>query len=362
MICYQQLAGRAAAAIHGRFEALFDGPPTPEAVLALPFETLRGVGLSGAKATSIRDLAEKVEAGLVELDRVAPAARRRGRARARPRPRHRRVDRAHVPHVPAAAGSTCGRSLDFGVRSGFAADVRPRRDADAEAARARGRSVPPYRSLVAWYCWRAVDTDRLGSPASATCTDLSPGLDRRSRRRPSAAATSSGAKPHSASAVSVFAPAAHRQRPAPRRGAAEAGRGRGLRRAVDVDERLARHVVRMRARLRHREHRREAHLVSRRRTRPTRRASSCGTTRRAARLQRGPLRPVHLRGGLEIVEAERADQREQVRVELRLVRRDRHVLAVGRSRTRCRSARRRRAGSCRAGPSPPSRRGRRRCS
>src|SRR5437588_13069351 len=38
MICYQQLAGRAAAAIHGRFVALFDGPPTPEAVLALPME------------------------------------------------------------------------------------------------------------------------------------------------------------------------------------------------------------------------------------------------------------------------------------------------------------------------------------
>src|SRR5258705_8542164 len=71
MICYQQLAGRAAQAIHGRFEALFDGPPTPEAVLALSFETLRGVGLSTAKATSIRDLSEKVETGLVELDKVA---------------------------------------------------------------------------------------------------------------------------------------------------------------------------------------------------------------------------------------------------------------------------------------------------
>ena len=66
MICYQQLAGRAAQAIHGRFEALFDGPPTPEAVLALSFETLRGVGLSTAKATSIRDLSEKVETGLVD--------------------------------------------------------------------------------------------------------------------------------------------------------------------------------------------------------------------------------------------------------------------------------------------------------
>src|ERR1700730_1261309 len=69
-ICYQQLAGRAAAAIHGRFAALFDGPPTPEAVLALSMEQLRGVGLAGRKAGSIVDLAEKVDAGLVELDRM----------------------------------------------------------------------------------------------------------------------------------------------------------------------------------------------------------------------------------------------------------------------------------------------------
>ena len=69
-ICYQQLAGRAAAAIHGRFAALFDGPPTPQAVLALSMEQLRSVGLSGSKAASIIDLAEKVDAGLVELDRM----------------------------------------------------------------------------------------------------------------------------------------------------------------------------------------------------------------------------------------------------------------------------------------------------
>ena len=68
MICYQQLAGRAAAAIHGRFEALFDGKPTAGAVLATPIDDLRGAGLSGAKAASIRDLAEKVEDGSVELD------------------------------------------------------------------------------------------------------------------------------------------------------------------------------------------------------------------------------------------------------------------------------------------------------
>ena len=61
MICYQQLAGRAAAAIHARFDALFDGEPTPDAVFALPVETLRGAGLSGSKAASIVDLAESAD-------------------------------------------------------------------------------------------------------------------------------------------------------------------------------------------------------------------------------------------------------------------------------------------------------------
>src|SRR3954453_18489172 len=62
-IAYQQLAGKEAAAIHGRFEAMFEGPPTPEAVLAMPEDRLRGAGLSAAKTASILDLASKVESG-----------------------------------------------------------------------------------------------------------------------------------------------------------------------------------------------------------------------------------------------------------------------------------------------------------
>src|SRR5262245_33769693 len=157
MICYQQLAGRAAAAIHGRFEALFDGPPTPEAVLALPFETLRGVGLSNAKATSIRDLAEKVHTGLVELDRVA-----------------RLSDEKVVGELVLVRGIgewtahmflmfQMGRldvwpTLDYGVRSGFGRmygiDPMP----TPKQLEPLGDAFRPYRSLVAWYCWRAVDT------------------------------------------------------------------------------------------------------------------------------------------------------------------------------------------------------------
>jgi DNA-3-methyladenine glycosylase II len=157
MICYQQLAGRAAEAIHGRFEALFDGPPAAEAVLALPFANLRSVGLSNAKATSICDLATKVQAGLVELDRVA-----------------RLGDDKVVSELVLVRGIgewtahmflmfQMGRldvwpTLDFGVRAGFARMYDLAGMPTPKQLAAEGDRFRPYRSLVAWYCWRAADT------------------------------------------------------------------------------------------------------------------------------------------------------------------------------------------------------------
>src|SRR5664280_397212 len=70
MIVYQQLAGKAAASIHGRFVVALGGSVRPEAVLAAPPELLSSCGLSGAKSASIRDLADKVMSGEVELDRI----------------------------------------------------------------------------------------------------------------------------------------------------------------------------------------------------------------------------------------------------------------------------------------------------
>src|ERR1035437_9156285 len=64
----QQLAGAAAAAIHGRLIAALGGEVTPERLLALPDGTLRSVGLSGNKAVSMQDLATKVLDGTVVLD------------------------------------------------------------------------------------------------------------------------------------------------------------------------------------------------------------------------------------------------------------------------------------------------------
>lgn len=58
-ITFQQLSGKAATTIHGRFLELFpEGYPHPEDVIALDITTLRSVGLSRQKATYIQNVAE----------------------------------------------------------------------------------------------------------------------------------------------------------------------------------------------------------------------------------------------------------------------------------------------------------------
>ena len=157
MICFQQLAGKAASTIHGRFVALFDGQPTPEAVLAAPVESLRAAGLSGNKTASIRDLAGKVLSGEVELDRVAKLG-----------------DDELVAELVTVRGIgrwTAEMFLmfqlgrldvwpvdDLGVRKGYGRLFRLPAMPTSKELQPLGEPMRPYRSVAAWYCWRAADT------------------------------------------------------------------------------------------------------------------------------------------------------------------------------------------------------------
>jgi len=67
----QQLSLAAAAAILTRLEALQGGRmPTPAELLAIDDETLRGIGMSRAKAAYLHDLAARLEDGRLDLDRL----------------------------------------------------------------------------------------------------------------------------------------------------------------------------------------------------------------------------------------------------------------------------------------------------
>jgi DNA-3-methyladenine glycosylase II len=158
-ICYQQLAGGAAAAIHGRLAALYDGSLTHQAVLATRLPALRKTGLSAAKIASIRDLAARVADGSVPLDRIA-----------------RLSDEEVIERLTIVRGIgrwTAEMFLifqlrrldvwpvdDYGVRKGFAlAYGLPDLPKPKELQR-RGEPFRPYRTIVAWYCWRAVELAR----------------------------------------------------------------------------------------------------------------------------------------------------------------------------------------------------------
>jgi DNA-3-methyladenine glycosylase II len=156
-IVYQQLAGAAAKAIHGRLVAALDDGVEPEALLSLSDEALRAAGLSTNKARSLRDLATKVLGGTVVLS---------------PRGLSRQSDEEVIARLSTVRGIgpwTAQMFLifrlrrldvwpvgDFGVRRGYGLAWRVPMPTPRELE-PLGEPYRPYRTVVAWYCWRAVE-------------------------------------------------------------------------------------------------------------------------------------------------------------------------------------------------------------
>lgn len=155
-IVFQQLAGRAAAAIHARFVALYAGRPTPAAVAATPLEALRGAGLSAAKAASIKDLAAAVLEGRVPLRRLAALADDEVVARLTT-VRGIGPWTAHMFLIFTLTRPDVWPVTDLGVRAGFARLHALEALPSPAALDAAGEAYRPYRSIAAWYCWRVMD-------------------------------------------------------------------------------------------------------------------------------------------------------------------------------------------------------------
>lgn len=154
-ITFQQLACPAARAIHGRLIAAAGGEVTAERLAALTAEQLRAAGMSASKAASLRDLAGKVLDGTLTL-----APRQLGRA----------TDEAVVTELTTVRG--IGRWSaemflmfqlrrldvwpvgDLGVRRGYGLAWQIPAPTPKQLD-ALGEPYRPYRSVVAWYCWRA---------------------------------------------------------------------------------------------------------------------------------------------------------------------------------------------------------------
>jgi 3-methyladenine DNA glycosylase/8-oxoguanine DNA glycosylase len=164
-IVYQQLSGKAAETIFGRFRALYDEEnfPQPETVIATPHRKLRGAGLSEAKARSIRDLAEHAARGEIpdvpELRRMTPETivERLTVVRGIGRWTVEMLLLFRIGHPDVLP------AYDLGIRKGLARIQRRRELPEPDAVIRRGERWRPYRSVASWYLWRAAELPRARS-------------------------------------------------------------------------------------------------------------------------------------------------------------------------------------------------------
>jgi len=157
-IVYQQLNGKAAAAIFARVSALFPrGRPTAGRLLRISEEKLRGAGLSRSKLLSLRDLAQKAEDGtiptLAEIQGMADETIIERLSEVRGIGRWTaemllifRLGRPDVLPVD-----------DYGVRKGFAIVFDKNGLPSPKELAAYGARWQPYRTVASWYLWRVVE-------------------------------------------------------------------------------------------------------------------------------------------------------------------------------------------------------------
>ena len=158
-VAYQQLNGTAAATIFGRVKALYPGRrfPSPEELLATPDESLRGAGLSRAKVAAIKDIAAKTLTGVV------PTSRAIARMESDLIVSQLTTIRGVGPWtVEMLLMFKLGRvdilpTTDYGVRKGFALTYGLKDLPTPTDLLEHGEKWRPYRSIAAWYLWRALD-------------------------------------------------------------------------------------------------------------------------------------------------------------------------------------------------------------
>ena len=151
----QQLSVKAADTIYGRLAALCGNKVSPEAIAELNDEAMREAGLSGAKTKTIRGLAEASVSGAIDFeglhlidDDAVISAQLNGLWGIGPWT----VDMFMMHQLHRLDVWPTG---DLGVRRGWQNIYGLEQKVEAAELGPLGEVFRPYRSIVAWYCWRA---------------------------------------------------------------------------------------------------------------------------------------------------------------------------------------------------------------
>jgi DNA-3-methyladenine glycosylase II len=159
-IVYQQLNGKAAETIFKRFAALAGEPLTPEGILKLSDEQLRGVGLSKQKSAYLKDLAQKTAEGILDFSKLPEL------------PDEEVIE--HLTQVKGIGVWTAHMFLifslrrlnvlptgDYGVQMALKRHYRKRKLPKPKDMERIARAWEPYRSVACWYMWRSLDIKTL---------------------------------------------------------------------------------------------------------------------------------------------------------------------------------------------------------
>jgi DNA-3-methyladenine glycosylase II len=158
-IVYQQLSGKAASTILGRVHGLYgDRSPAPAELLATSDETLRAAGLSRQKLSYLKDLAAKVESGVVPL--AADVIDHLGDDEI--------IDRlvqvkgigrwtVHMFLIFRLGRPDVLPELDLGIQNAIRRAYRLRKQPGPKDVKRIGKSWTPHASVASWYLWRSLE-------------------------------------------------------------------------------------------------------------------------------------------------------------------------------------------------------------
>lgn len=157
-IVYQMLSTKSAAAIYGRLLECCEGDVCPDGVAKLGEQTLRDIGFSRAKVASVNDLTEKIVSGQIPADADL----------------RRLPDQALIDSLTTVKGIGAWTvemllffnlrrvdvfpATDLGVRKGHMLAYRLDEMLPPKDLLAAAELWKPYRSVAAWYLWRATDS------------------------------------------------------------------------------------------------------------------------------------------------------------------------------------------------------------